>query len=262
MTSSARNWPIREYKARNTQYSPADFKRQDESTDSSFYSVPRFVTHIDDAAIRDLREYYDTVLPRKGKILDFCSSWVSHYPRSIEEASEGGDVKVIGLGMNKAELDANKIINGGRLLADLNKNPDIADALRNEIAVGDDDESKLDASTNVVSTDYLVEPIGVLQSLRTVTKKGGSVHLTISNRCFPTKAIDRWLKVNEEERLMMVGDFLHSAGWQKIEIVTLSDGKLGEGEKDTPPQGMQGFMAALMGMNSRDPLWVVRAVNE
>ena len=163
--------------------------------------------------------------------------------------------------MNKAELDANKVISGGRLLVDLNKNPDVAGALRSENLVGSDEKSQLDASTNVVSTDYLVKPMEVLQSLRTVTKKGGSVHLTISNRCFPTKAIDRWLKVNEEERLMMVGDFLHSAGWQKIEIVTLSDGKLGEGEQAPPPQGLQGLMA-WMGMNSRDPLWVVRAVNE
>lgn len=261
MTSTAKDWPIREYKPRNTQYSPDDFKRQDESSDSSFYSTPRFVTHIDDAAIRDLREYYDTVLPRKGKILDFCSSWVSHYPKSIEEASEGGDLKVIGLGMNKAELDANKVISGGRLLADLNKDPDIATALRQEHLVDEDDNHKIDASTNVVSTDYLVKPITVLGSLREVTKKGGFVHLTISNRCFPTKAIDRWLKVSEEERLMMVGDFLHSAGWQKIEIVTLSDGKVGEGEQALPPQGLQGFMA-WMGMNSRDPLWIVRAVNE
>ena len=252
---------MREYKPRNTQYSPDDFKRQDESTDSSFYSVPRFVTHIDDAAIRDLREYYDTVLPRRGKILDFCSSWVSHYPKSVEEASESGDLKIIGCGMNKAELDANKVLNGGRLLVDLNKNPDIAGALRSDGVVGEDNESQLDASTNVVSLDYLIQPIAVLQSLREVTKKGGSVHLTISNRCFPTKAIDRWLKVNEDERLMMVGDFLHSAGWQRIEIVTLSDGNVGEGEQAPPPQGLQGLMA-WMGMNSRDPLWVVRAINE
>lgn len=261
MTSNSRNWSVKEYKPRNTQYSPEDFKRQDESADSSFYSVPRFVTHIDDAAIRDLREYYDTVLPRKGKILDFCSSWISHYPKSVEGAAETGELKVIGQGMNKAELDANKVISAGRVLVDLNKTPNIADALRRESFVGEDDSSRLDASTNVVSIDYLVRPIEVLRSLRDVTKKGGSVHLTISNRCFPTKAMSRWLEVDEEERLNMVGDFLHSAGWHKIEIVELSNGKVSEGEQSAPPQGFQGLMA-WMGMNSRDPLWVVRAANE
>lgn len=261
MTSNSRNWPVKQYQPRNTQYSPDDFKRQDESSDSGFYSVPRFVTHIDDAAIRDLRQYYDSVLPRKGTILDFCSSWVSHYPKSIEDASESGDLKVIGLGMNQAELDANKVLGGGRLLVDLNKNPDIAAALKTENLVTGDEDSQLNASTNVVSIDYMKAPVEVLSSLRQATRKGGTVHLTISNRCFPTKAMSRWLRVSEDERLMMVGDFLHSAGWHNIEIVTLSDGKLGDDEQAPPPQGLQGLMA-WMGMNSRDPLWVVRAVND
>ena len=260
MSTSAKHWPVTEYKPRDTQYNPSDFTRQDSSSDSSFYSAPRFVTHIDDAAIRDLREYYDTALPKKGKILDFCSSWVSHYPKSVENAAESGELRVIGLGMSKAELEANKVLNGGTLVIDLNENPNIADALEKANAIGKDDTDKLDASTNVVSTDYLTQPVEVLRSLREATKKGGSVHLTISNRCFPTKAISRWLRVNEEERLLMVGDFLHFAGWQKIEIVELSNGKVGEGEQSEASQGFQGLMA-MMGMNSRDPLWVVRAVN-
>lgn len=261
MSTSGRQWPVTEYKARETQYSQSDFTRQDPSSDSIFYNAPRFVTHIDDAAIRDLREYYDTVLPKKGKILDFCSSWVSHYPKSVEDAAERGDIKVIGLGMSKAELDANKVLNSGRLVIDLNARPNIDLALKDANLVGQDEIDKLDAATNVVSTDYLTQPIEVLKSLREATKSGGSVHLTISNRCFPTKAISRWLRVNEEERLLMVGDFLHFAGWQKIEIVELSNGKLGEGEQQPQPQGLQSLMA-WMGMNSRDPLWVVRAVKD
>ena len=260
-STSRKQWPITEYKARDTRYSPSDFNRQDPSNDSVFYDAPRFVTHIDDAAIRDLRDYYDTVLPKKGKILDFCSSWVSHYPSSVEEAAESNDLKVIGLGMSKPELGANKVLNSGRLIVDLNDNPNIARALRDAKLIGEQEDDKLDAATNVVSTDYLTQPIEVLKSLREATKSGGSVHLTISNRCFPTKAISRWLRVDEEERLLMVGDFLHFAGWQKIEIVELSNGKLGEGEQQPPPQGLQGLFS-WMGMNSRDPLWVVRAVKE
>ena len=124
--------------------------------------------------------------------------------------------------------------------------------------------AKLDASTNVVSTDYLTQPVQVLKSLREATKVGGRVHLTISNRCFPTKAIGRWLRVDEEERLMMVGDFLHFAGWKGIEIVELSNGKVQEGEMaggGGPQSQFQGLMA-FMGMNRRDPLWVVRAVKQ
>lgn len=161
---------------------------------------------------------------------------------------------------NKAELDANKVLNNGRLLLDLNVNPDLAIPLTEAGAVGAEDSQKIDASTNVVSTDYLTQPVEVLKSLLEVTKTGGTVHLTISNRCFPTKAISRWLRVHEEERLLMVGDFLHFAGWQNIEVVELSNGQLpDQSEQPSMPQGgLQGLMS-WMGMSSRDPLWVVRA---
>lgn len=257
---SLNSWPTKPYtpKHQSWPYNPSDFTRQDSSADSSFYSAPRFVTHIDDAAIATLRDYYDVVLPRKGKILDFCSSWVSHYPPAVEDAAQKGEVKVIGMGMNKKELEANPILNSGRILQDLNSDPDVSEVLRSTGAINDEEVNKLDASTNVVSTDYLTQPVEVLKTLRKATKVGGMVHLTISNRCFPTKAISRWLRVGEEERLEMVGDFLHFAGWKGIEIVELSNGKGGEGGA---AGGLQGFLAS-MGMNSRDPLWVVRAVKE
>ncbi|TKA80961.1 hypothetical protein B0A55_02391 [Friedmanniomyces simplex] len=273
MSTTAESWPVKQYHPRHTTwpYDPSDFSTQDPSSDSGFYSTPRLVTHIDDAAIATLREYYDTVLPRKGRILDFCSSWVSHYPPAVEEAAASGELKVIGLGMNKAELDANKVLNTGRVLVDLNTNPDIAAALQEAKLIAsstndnDDESERLDASTNVVSTDYLTNPVPVLESLHTITKSGGTVHLTISNRCFPTKAINRWLRVSEEERLLMIGDYLHFAGWREIEIVELSNGKVeqagGEGGGEAAAGqggGLQSLMG-WMGMGRRDPLWVVRA---
>lgn len=253
-----RDWPVQQYTPRHTSwpYNPSDFTRQDNSRDAGFYSSPRFVTHIDDAAIATLREYYNSVLPRRGRILDFCSSWVSHYPKSIEEACDSGNLKITGLGMNKAELDANNFFNNGRVLADLNDKPDVSAAL----ATGTSESEKLDASTCVVSIDYLTSPVEVLRTLLSATKSGGTVHLTISNRCFPTKAVSRWLRVSEQERLQMVGDFLHFAGWEKIEIVELSNGRVEQDEQNPPEQGsLQSFMS-MMGMGGRDPLWVVRAV--
>jgi len=262
MSTTSQPWPITQYTPRHSSwpYNPSDFTKQDSSPDTSFYSAPRFVTHIDDAAISSLRQYYDTALPKKGRILDYCSSWISHYPTSIEEAAASGELKVTGLGMNKAELDANKVLNNGRILVDLNANPDISAALQDAKLIGVEDGEKLDASTNVVSTDYLTRPLEVLKSLREATKTGGTVHLTVSNRCFPTKAISRWLRIDEEERLLMIGDFLHFAGWEGIEIVELSNGKTNEAVQQSAPQGgLQGLMS-WMGMNHRDPLWVVRAV--
>ena len=263
-------YPTTPYTPRHTTwpYNPSDFTRQDSKPDTNFYSSPRFVTHIDDAAIASLQSYYATVLPTKGRILDFCSSWISHYPPSIERAAaQTNDLKITGMGMNKAELDANKILNNGRLLIDLNANPEsIVLALRSASAIGSSEEELLDSSTCVVSIDYLTSPLPVLRSILSATKPGGTIRLTISNRCFPTKAMSRWLRVDEEERLQMVGDYLHFAGWKGIEIVELSDGKVDQQEQQDVEGGgarsLQGLFGMMGMMGRRDPLWVVRGRRE
>lgn len=198
-------------------------------SDASFYSVPRFVTHIDDNAIIQVRKYYDQVLPRTGRILDFCSSWISHYPPEVAKAAADGNVEVVGMGMNKSELSKNAILKAWTV-QDLNQDP--------EVRVPGTETGKLDASTCVVSIDYLTRPVEVLQSLRHQTNEGGKVHLIISNRCFPTKVVGRWLKIDENERLHMVADYLWWSGWRDIEIQTLVEGSW-----------------------TKDPLWVVRAQN-
>jgi hypothetical protein len=214
-------------------YSQADLTPMDAGNDSTFYRPARFVTHIDDNAINNLRKYYDQVLPRKGRVLDFCSSWISHYPPDVANAVSSGDLEVLGTGMNEAELSKNPVLKHWAV-QDLNEDPNVR-------LPGDSSSAQpgeLDASTCVVSIDYLTKPVDVLTSIRRQTKEGGKVHLIISNRCFPTKAVGRWLKVDEEDRLAMVGDYLWWAGWRNIEIQTLVAGS---------------FMT--------DPLWVVRAEN-
>ncbi|KAL6722279.1 hypothetical protein ACLMJK_001386 [Lecanora helva] len=254
-TTNQPPFPTRPYIPKHTTfpYHPHDFHRADSSTDADFYSTPRLVTHIDDNAIRLLREYYAGTLPRQGRVLDLCSSWVSHFPREVEERAisqrkkEEGDgngktdergkgLEVVGLGMNAAELAANPILRS-YILQDLNTNPVLPTSL-----------SPLTTTVCVVSIDYLTQPLDVLSSLHSLTKPGGTVHLVVSNRCFPTKAVGRWLRVSEEERLQMVGDYLHFSGWEGVEVVELSDG--------------QGKGAGLMGLlgGGVDPLWVVRGV--
>ncbi|KAI7165024.1 hypothetical protein KC324_g12642 [Hortaea werneckii] len=307
-------WPIRKYTPRHPSwpYTPQDFTRHDPSADSSFYASPRFVTHIDDAAIASLRQYYAHVLPpspqpnnggereggppkKKKRILDLCSSWTSHFPSHVVDGVEDGRVEVWGLGMNARELQRNPVFSGGGRWGvwDLNSDEqgggDVGVALGKTILKKterggaeemptqsppkvEEEAPLLDATTCVVSTDYLTQPLAVFSSLLRLTKPGGSVHLTISNRCFPTKAIARWLQVDEEERLQMVGDYLHFAGWKGIEIVELSDGTVRGGDDTSSGEGQQGgggddglgaFMKAL-GMDSgrRDPLWAVRGVKE
>lgn len=182
------------------------------------------VTHIDDHAIDRLYDYYAQVLPDNGRVLDLCSSWISFIPK------EKAQLEVVGLGMNARELEANsKLVN--RIVQDLNLDPTIPPS-----------HDGYEAAMCVVSIDYLNKPVQVLSSLKERMVRGGKVHLVISNRCFPTKVIKRWLEISEEERLKMVGDYLHFAGYEGIEIVTLSDGWA---------EGSRGRMRV-------DPLWVVR----
>ena len=117
-STNQRQWNPKPYKPRHDTwpYKPSDFTRSDPSSDDSFYDAPRFVTHIDDAAIASLRKYYDAVLPHQGRILDFCSSWISHYPPAVEQAARKGELRVIGMGMNQKELAANEVLSAGCLL--------------------------------------------------------------------------------------------------------------------------------------------------
>lgn len=151
--------------------------------------------------------------------------------------------------MNKKELDANPILSE-RILRDLNVGPTIPSHL-----------APVSASTCVVSIDYLTQPLAVLSSLHALTAPGGTVHLAISNRCFPTKVIARWLKVDERERLMMVADYLWWSGWREVEIVTLCDGRgeSGAGRGGGGGGGRGGFADLAEWFGGRpDPIWVVR----
>jgi hypothetical protein len=231
-SGSTSRWPIQPYTPRHASwpYAAADFRRTDESPDTNFYGPARLVTHIDDNAIETLRSYYAEVLPRKGKILDLCSSWISHLPKEVEEAANADALQVIGMGMNKAELAANPVLSSTHLV-DLNANPSIPAEI-----------TDLDATVCVVSIDYLTQPLQVLTSIRDASKPGAMVHLVLSNRCFPTKAIRRWLQISEEERVGMVSDYLHFAGWKDIEAVTL-----------VQPGAGRSWIGG-----GNDPLWVVR----
>ncbi|MCJ1448155.1 MAG: hypothetical protein MMC23_008669 [Stictis urceolatum] len=270
--SSAPSYPTTKYTSvrhASFPYASADFVRDDSTPDKTFYASPRLVTHIDDHAISKLREYYSHALPTSGRVLDFCSSWISHFPEELEararktasassnasstegkapdpgHATDELKLEVIGMGLSEPELAANPIL-ASRIVQDLNADPLLPGSVRD-----------LDAATCVVSIDYLIHPLETLQSVRSRMKDGGTVHLVISNRFFPTKAIRRWLQVGEQERLSMAADYLWFAGFREVEILTLSDGSIGEGDGQGPASGLRGFMAA-MGMRGVDPLWVVR----
>jgi len=82
-------------------FSAEAFRRHDERPDPLFYLQPRFVTHIDAAAVAAVTQLYRETFPPGGAIVDVMSSWVSHLPSEVEYA------RVVGLGLNRRELAAN-----------------------------------------------------------------------------------------------------------------------------------------------------------
>ena len=221
-------------------YTDADMARLDESKDILFYSTPRFVTHIDDGAIKAITAYYDAALPDGADVLDLCSSWVSHLP---EQKPLG---RVTGLGMNARELEANPRLTEF-VAADLNTTPQLpfeADAF--------------DACLNVVSVDYLNRPREVFEEMHRVLRPGGQAIMSFSNRCFPSKAVNVWLNADDAERQRIVASYFHCSvpgGWDDVQAVDISPAP-------AAPQGKSGLdmmRAMLAGFVGGDPMFVVRA---
>ena len=144
--------------------------RQDESNDGIFYDSPRLCYHIDDAAVSALTQYYSENLKEGDDVLDICSSWVSHYPKDFK----GGNV--VGLGMNEYELSQNPQLTSFDT-KDLNEDPKFPY-----------EDASFDKVTCVVSIDYLNKPKEIFEEIGRVLKPGGECYISMSNRCFPTKA--------------------------------------------------------------------------
>ena len=181
------------------------FARQDETADAEFYHHPRFVTHIDDAAIGAVTQLYREYFPPDSGLLDLMSSWVSHLPPEVPYRC------VVGLGMNAAELRANPRLST-RLVQDLNQRPTLPFAA-----------AEFDGAAICVSIDYLTQPVAVLRELARVLRPGASLVVTFSNRCFPSKAIAAWHALDDRGHLALVQRFMEMAGgWEAIELLDRS----------------------------------------
>ena len=240
-------------------YQKADLNRLDNSYDTEFYNEPRFVTHIDDRAIETLTKYYQQEFSAAndgGKkeldILDLCSSWISHLPQDIEYG------RVVGVGMNKKELEANKQLTDF-IVQDLNEQPKLSQL----------EDNSFDVICNVVSVDYLTKPLEVFQEMHRILRPGGVALMSFSNRCFPTKAIAMWLQADDIGRLTIVASYFHySAVWTSIEALDLKEVQQVPVRPSVgdifgnPAIGMAWMSAAsaVSKTNSGDPMFVVKGI--
>ncbi|MBI0539766.1 methyltransferase domain-containing protein [Roseomonas sp. KE2513] len=179
---------------------PEAFRKADSSPDHLFYQQPRFVTHIDDAAIAAVTATYREMLPPGGTVLDLMSSWVSHLPPEIHYG------EVIGHGMNEAELAANKRLSRW-FVQDLNSEPTLPLT-----------EAAFNAVCLCVSVQYLQQPVTVFQEVARVLRQGAPFVVSFSNRCFPTKAVAIWQALGDgAEQQRLIGAYMKAAGFQTVE---------------------------------------------
>lgn len=187
---------------------PAFFRRLDEDDDELFYLMPRFVVHIDDAAIRAVGEIYARRLPRGGVILDLMSSWGSHLPADLNPA------RVVGLGLNRVEMEDNPALDEV-VVHNLNCTP--------RLPLPD---ASFDGAILSVSAQYLVHPIEVFADVGRVLRPGAPFIVTFSNRMFPTKAVAIWTEASEAQRVALVSFyFTESARFERIEVIDRSGGE-------------------------------------
>lgn len=184
---------------------PAAFARLDNGDDAEFYGEARLVYHIDDHAVAVLTDFYRTVLPAGGAILDLMSSWVSHLPPEIAYP------EVIGHGMNAEELAANPRLSR-RFVQNLNGDPGLPL-----------DDASLDAATICVSIQYLQQPVAVLREIARALRPGAPLVISFSNRCFWTKAVAIWRQLDDDGHAHLVGRYLQAAGFTGIETHRLSE---------------------------------------
>ncbi len=185
-------------------FSDRPFDREDMTADRDFCVQPRFVYHLDTAAIGAVREIYGRLLKDGMKVLDLMGSWTSHIPDDICPE------KLTGLGMNITELEKNERLTD-RVVHDLNENPQLPFA-----------SGSYDAIVCTVSVEYLIHPEAVFHEMARVLKPGGLAVMTFSNRWFPPKVIKIWKELSEFERMGLVLEYFSGTGkFRNLETFSL-----------------------------------------
>lgn len=181
---------------------PEQRDKLDTTNDTDFYSIPRFVTHVDEGFIDRLRELYRERLQPNSRILDLMSSWISHLPEEIEYAY------VEGHGMNAEELRKNKQLDH-YFVQNLNQNPQLPQ-----------EDASFDAVLNTVSVQYLQYPEAIFAEIHRILKPGGIAIFSFSNRMFYQKAIAAWRDGTENSRVELVKKYFNSvSGFASPEVI-------------------------------------------
>ncbi|KAL3808180.1 hypothetical protein ACHAXA_006103 [Cyclostephanos tholiformis] len=195
----------------------SSFSRLDSAPDDVFYSVPRFVEHVDERAVESMTNYVSDRLLRNGdSVLDLCSSWTSHIRPG--RGKELGLKRVAGLGMNAMELEANPTLTEWTVM-DLNSAKNGGNVIRLPY-----DDGCFDVVMIQLSVDYLIYPLEVMREASRVLRKDGRIAVLFSNRLFLSKAVGLWTGSDDVDHAYTVGAYLHycDGGFENIKAEDLS----------------------------------------
>ena len=107
---------------------------------------------------------------------------------------------MIGLGMNEVELRRNERLDT-HVVQNLNTKP--------QLPFGD---GEFDGVGICVSIDYLTRPVEVLREVGRILRVGCPTIITFSNRCFPSKAVAIWHRLDDRGHMRLVEGYLEDAG--------------------------------------------------
>ena len=176
--------------------SVTDRSKIDFADDQIFYQQPRYVHHLSDSFRSRLTDLYLNYLHKHYVILDLMSSWVSHLPEEIKFK------KVIGHGMNEAELSSNKRLDRF-WIQNLNQTQNMPI-----------ESSSVDAGLIVAGWQYLQYPEKVALELSRIIKTDSLLIISFTNRAFWTKAPNIWTYSSEDGRVEYVSSVLVENGWR------------------------------------------------
>ncbi|NEP60736.1 MAG: class I SAM-dependent methyltransferase [Symploca sp. SIO2G7] len=204
-------------------------QKLDDTNDALFYSMPRFVIHVDERFIEQLTDLYRERLQPNSCILDMMSSWVSHLPTEMEFA------QVDGHGMNAEELAKNPQLDN-YFVQNLNEDQ--------ILPYGD---CTFDAVLNTVSVQYLQHPETVFAEIYRILKPGGIAIVSFSNRMFYHKAIAAWRDGSDASHIALVKRYFASVqGFGQPEVIA------NQGPPINP-------ILQMIGMAGSDPFYAVVA---
>ncbi|MBO6979286.1 MAG: methyltransferase domain-containing protein [Prochlorococcus marinus XMU1428] len=176
-------------------------KKIDESNDEVFYSSPKFVYHLDANFRQYLSRVYENEIADYSIVLDLMSSWDSYLPKGKKYK------KVIGHGLNKQELEKNKIFDS-YWIQNFN--------LNQEIPL---DDGTIDCCLMVAAWQYLQYPENLTREILRILSNKGKFIIAFSNRAFWHKAPNIWTTSSEEERVKYVRKVLISNGFNEPKII-------------------------------------------